>query len=201
MTEGTRLSRTEQKARTRLAIQGAALDLFEAQGYHKTTIDQIADAAEIGRRTFFRYFPSKEAVLFGDGRVSAFDGMLDALDAGLTAGKAPMKAMLDVLEAMPTPSAQPDEVAVRRRQMRTSLLKDPGVSTYYRSAFAELARDIAATIRRHPLAPHERFLPEVVGGLVSMMLVEHIDSGETIDFHTDPAPWREALLAATRGLD
>ena len=40
--------------------------MFSAQGYISTTIDQIASHAGIGRRTFFRYFPNKEAVLFAD---------------------------------------------------------------------------------------------------------------------------------------
>lgn len=45
-------------------IADAAFALFESQGYRETTIDQIAASARVGRRTFFRYFPSKEAVLF-----------------------------------------------------------------------------------------------------------------------------------------
>jgi AcrR family transcriptional regulator len=42
------------------------LDLFAAVGFDATTVDQIAERAQVGRRTFFHYFPTKEAVLFGD---------------------------------------------------------------------------------------------------------------------------------------
>src|SRR5262249_3076982 len=42
----------------------AALDLFLTQGYVETTIDQIAETAGVGRRTVFRHFETKEAMLF-----------------------------------------------------------------------------------------------------------------------------------------
>ncbi|CAI7981103.1 TetR family transcriptional regulator [Frankia sp. Hr75.2] len=48
----------------RVRIADEALRLFQAQGYTETTIDQIASAARVGRRTVFHHFPTKEAVLF-----------------------------------------------------------------------------------------------------------------------------------------
>jgi AcrR family transcriptional regulator len=58
--------REQKKRRTREAIRSAALDLFERQGYSATTVDQIAAAAEVSPATFFRYFPTKEAVVITD---------------------------------------------------------------------------------------------------------------------------------------
>lgn len=52
--------------RTRAAIVDAALTLFGEQGFTETTVDAIAEQANVARRTFFRYFPAKEAVLFHD---------------------------------------------------------------------------------------------------------------------------------------
>jgi len=57
--------REKKKKQTRRAIVGAAIRLFNEQGYEATTFDQIAEAAEVGRRTIFRYFPSKESLLLG----------------------------------------------------------------------------------------------------------------------------------------
>ena len=58
--------RERKKVKTRQALVQAAIQLFVKQGYAHTTVDQIAQTAEVSRRTFFRYFPSKEAVVFPD---------------------------------------------------------------------------------------------------------------------------------------
>jgi AcrR family transcriptional regulator len=58
----------KDRRRTKLAaqIERTALSLFVKRGISAVTIDQIADAADISRRTFFRYFASKEDLLLGD---------------------------------------------------------------------------------------------------------------------------------------
>jgi AcrR family transcriptional regulator len=53
-------------AQTRADIISSALALFDRGGFDATTVEQIVDAAGVGRRTFFRYFPSKEAILFSE---------------------------------------------------------------------------------------------------------------------------------------
>lgn len=58
--------RERKKARTKALIQEQALKLFKKQGYQDTTIEQIATSADISPRTFFRYFPAKEAVVLHD---------------------------------------------------------------------------------------------------------------------------------------
>src|SRR5262245_64989587 len=58
--------RERKKIKTRQAIRRAAFRLIEENGYAATTVEQIADAAEVSPSTFFRYFPAKEAVLLAD---------------------------------------------------------------------------------------------------------------------------------------
>lgn len=58
--------REAHKIATRAAIQSAADALFAEQGYAHTTVRDIADAAGVTERTFFRYFSDKEALLVRD---------------------------------------------------------------------------------------------------------------------------------------
>jgi len=58
--------RERKKQATRDALIEAALELFSTQGFDTTSVDQIADRVEVSARTFHRYFPAKEHVLFAD---------------------------------------------------------------------------------------------------------------------------------------
>ncbi len=58
--------RERKKAETRRAIQEHALRLFLSKGYDATTVQEISSAAGVSHMTFFRYFPTKEAVVESD---------------------------------------------------------------------------------------------------------------------------------------
>ncbi len=57
------------------AIEKAALEVFQKKGFDETRVEDIAAAAGISRRTFFRYFPSKNDIPFGN-----FDGLIPILE-------------------------------------------------------------------------------------------------------------------------
>ena len=70
--------RERKKRATRIAIRDAGMTLFASQGFAGTTMDQIAEAADVSRATVFSYFPTKEEIIFGDAGV-AIDALADRL--------------------------------------------------------------------------------------------------------------------------
>lgn len=75
--------RDHKKATTRRALVDAALRRFHTQGFDATTLDEICADAGVARRTFFRYFEGKEALVFphrGE-RLARFGELLDATPA------------------------------------------------------------------------------------------------------------------------
>lgn len=63
--------RERRKRRTLDAIIDAAFSLFEQRGYEAVPVEEIAAAAEVSPRTFYRYFPAKEDILVIDPNVDA----------------------------------------------------------------------------------------------------------------------------------
>jgi len=85
-------SLTERKRRrAKDAIRQAAVDLFAERGFDAVSVTDIAERAEVGRTTFFRYFGDKQEVLFSD--------PAEAVEAALTGTSAPAERIGESTDA------------------------------------------------------------------------------------------------------
>ncbi len=136
----------------RRSLTAAALDLFLAQGFDETTVDQIAEAAGVARRTFFRHFKVKEDAIFPD-----HDAMLREIVAHLETASPLVPPLTAVTEAalmvVGTYAADP-ETSVKRYEVtrRVPSLREHEIAatSRYQRAFAAFLneRDGAGEPRR-----------------------------------------------------
>ncbi len=92
--------RERKKLKTRQSIQDHALRLFREQGYDQTTIEQIAEAAEVSPSTFFRYFPTKDDVVLYDALDPLLIESFRRQPADLTVTQALRRSMHEVFGAL-----------------------------------------------------------------------------------------------------
>ena len=97
-----------------------ALRLFRERGFEQTTVDDIAAELGIARRTLFRYFPSKNDIVWGD-----FESVLHRLRAEL-ATRDPAVPMMDTLrDAVVASNAYPPELLPELRMRITLIMRVP----------------------------------------------------------------------------
>jgi AcrR family transcriptional regulator len=130
--------RERKKIRTRETIRREAFRLIQEHGYAATTVEQIAEAAEVSPSTFFRYFPTKESVLLADDLDPVILNALDEQPADLSPSQAVRRAYQ---AAMANLSADQREFENTRQRLIFSIpeLKAAMYDEYYRTitAFAE----------------------------------------------------------------
>lgn len=152
--------RERKKAKTLRMIQQEALRLFGSQGYEATTIEQIADAAEVSPSTFYRYFPTKEDVVVQD----EYDPMLVNFFRNQPTDVSPLQAIRSTIDAMKPEIAPYDQErllgrlklivsvpALRARQYDQSLATERMIAQlvaerYNRKPHELLVRNFAATV-------------------------------------------------------
>ena len=88
--------RRRRSGETRERLFRSALDLFAKQGFANTTVEDITEAADVGKGTFFNYFPSKDHILLAFGEMQ-----LGKLEAAIEEARSSNISMEDFLRALP----------------------------------------------------------------------------------------------------
>ncbi|MET7674061.1 TetR family transcriptional regulator [Streptomyces seoulensis] len=124
------------------ALVAAAFQLFMERGYEETTVDDIVALAEVGRRSFFRYFPSKEDVVFPD-----HESCLADMTAFLAAGESdtePVRRVCDAARLVLRMYAENPAFSVQRYRLTRRV---PGLRAYELSVVWRYERALAAYLR------------------------------------------------------
>lgn len=137
-----------------------ALALFADRGFVETTVDDIASEAEISRRTFFRYFASKNDVVWGE-----FDALLRAMDDWLADVGADRSMRAALTDAVVRFNAVPPEAVASHRERMSLILRVPALQAHSTLRYAEWRRLVASFAAHRLGEPVDAFGPQLVGHL------------------------------------
>jgi AcrR family transcriptional regulator len=168
--------RERKKIKTRQAIRREALRLFDANGYAATTVEQIAEAAEVSPSTFFRYFPSKESLLLADDLDPLVLEAFKAQPPDLSPGQAIRRAYAATMAGL---SPEQLEFENTRQRLIFSIpeLKAALYDEYYRTVNV-MAEAIGHRIGR-PAGDFE--VRVFVGAMVGAMMAAYDSAPKTAD--------------------
>ncbi len=176
-------------------ISDVGIALFAERGFDATSIDDIAEAAGIARRTFFRYFPSKNAVPWGDfdASLALLRRLLDEMPVSMSVPDAVMAALLQF-------NSFPDEERdVHRTRMRL-IFEVPALQAYsmvmYQGWRAVIADFVAS---REGLGPNELY-PRTAGWLALGVAISAYEQWLSDDGSALPDLLRSASEPLYRGL-
>ncbi|MEU1182975.1 TetR family transcriptional regulator [Streptomyces sp. NPDC005820] len=134
--------KAEAKPPMRDALVAAAFQLFLERGYEQTTVDDIVSLAGVGRRSFFRYFPSKEDVVFPDHERCLAD--MTAFLAASEEDAEPVRRVCDAARLVLQMYAENPSFSVQRYRLTK---KVPGLRAYELSVVWRYERALAAYLR------------------------------------------------------
>jgi TetR/AcrR family transcriptional regulator, regulator of mycofactocin system len=138
-------------------LSNVAIDLFTARGFDEVSVDDVAEAAGIARRTLFRYFPSKNALPWGD-----FDAHLDYM-RDLLADVDPVVPVRDALRTVLLAFNTFDdaETARHRRRMRV-ILETAALQAYSMTMYAGWRAVVAAFVAKRLGVKADDLVPQTV---------------------------------------
>lgn len=142
---------------TRWQLEDVALQLFDERGFARTTVDDVAAAAGIGRRTFFRYYRSKNDVVWGD-----FEAGLEQLRTRLERVP-PVSPLWDGLrtEVLAFNAIDAAEEPRHRKRMQL-ILQVPALQAHSTLRYAAWRDVVAHHVAERLSVPPEALLPQAV---------------------------------------
>jgi mycofactocin system transcriptional regulator len=146
---------------SRAELERIALELFATRGFDETTVDDIADAAGIARRTFFRYFASKNDVVWGD-----FDAALDHLRADLLAVPDDLPLVEGLRHAVLAFNQLPPGAEPQHRVRMAMVLHTPALQAHSTLRYAGWRAVIADYAARRLAVSRDSFEPQLLAHLV-----------------------------------
>jgi AcrR family transcriptional regulator len=169
--------RERKKARTRASIRQHAMRLFREQGYGETTVEKIAEAAEVSPSTFFRYFPTKEDVVISDDYDPLLIAAFRAQPPEVSVVEALRRSVRAVFSGLDPESIERE--AYRHQLMETVPELRAAMYTEYRRSIDLLANLVAERVGLDPESPELRAF---AGALVGVMLaVAYTSEGMVLD--------------------
>jgi AcrR family transcriptional regulator len=157
--------RERKKVKTRAAIQHEALRLFRLQGYDKTTVEQIAEAAEVSPSTLFRYFPSKEDLVLADEYDPLIIEACRAQPAELGPVEAVRRGLREVFERM-----DEQELADMRDRAELALVV-PGLRAAMLDQLAQVIRQLNDVVAERAGLPSGDFGVATLAGAILGVLI------------------------------
>jgi len=151
-------SATRPKPQSIEAIEKVALELFRERGFEETPVEDIAAAAGISRRTFFRYFGSKNDILFGN-----FDLLLRDLEEWLASAPEDQPMFAVIADATMQFNRVHTDGAVAHRERMELILHTPALRANAALRNAEWAAVVARYAARRMHAPTDDLGPQLVG--------------------------------------
>jgi AcrR family transcriptional regulator len=161
--------RARKKQQTRESLIECALDLFERHGYDATTIEEIAAAANVSPRTFFRYFDSKLDLIRGPKQEHP---SLQELVAARPAAEGPVAAIHGVIRDMLTATLLTDALALRLVQV---MLRTPSLRAAAMEHFHEHQADLAVACAARMGAAPDDLRPQVVAAAAGTTMWTVVD--------------------------
>jgi TetR/AcrR family transcriptional regulator, regulator of mycofactocin system len=159
-------------------ISNVAIDLFAARGFDDVSVDDVAEAAGIARRTLFRYYPSKNALPWGDfeAHLTHMRDLLADLDPDVPIGDALRTALLAF-------NTFDDAETARHRQRMRVILQTAALQAYSMTMYAGWRAVVAAFVARRLGAKDDDVVPQTVAWTmlgVALSAYEHWLADESV---------------------